>query len=62
MSEKKIRYEWTGEFRPPKVGEWHLSFRYHGQPIQAEKDWMDCMSNCRWILRCTELPDAGASE
>ena len=44
----KIRYEWTGVFRPPKKGEWYL---YNGQPEQARCDYNQA---CYFILRRVE--------
>ncbi len=39
----KTIYEWTGEYRPPKKGEWYL---HGGKPCQAIEDW----ALPRWIL------------
>jgi hypothetical protein len=44
---KKIIYEWTGEYRPPKKDEWYLCFGY---PNQATHDY----NVLRFILRRVE--------
>lgn len=45
----ELKFEWTGEFRPPKLGEWYIS-KMAEQPIQAgEID--EGLAKPRWILR-----------
>lgn len=56
----KVRYEWTGEYRPPLKNEWHLKYN-QSAPFVAVTDGV---KEHYWILRRVETaePSQGKEE
>lgn len=55
-----IRYEWTGEYRPPKKGDWFLDVNHFAcgymEPMRLKEEGEKVMRPC-WILRRIETEE-----
>lgn len=57
MKVTKPAYEWTGEHRPPKKGEFFLSAQPRDGVMMAEYDWGEPRDIYREVPREHEVPD-----
>lgn len=57
-----IKYLWTGEYRPPLLGEW---INWAGEtPLRVDQEFLDTYAEVPsfWILDRQEIPDDTGEE